>query len=200
MLTQFHSIPTINLGGDGPLSLTQQAAVPLSLESPAVLLMTDFSRQAPVTVTPQTVAVAALEIMKRHHVRLLIVVSDQQQVLGVISARDVMGRKLMVAAQDAGLPREEVAVKSLMTPVANLSALTFDEVQRARVGDIMSSLKGLGEQHILVVEPAASGLQVVGLFSASDFARELNLPFEVYPEARSFAELERVIHHHHELI
>ena len=67
-----------------------------TLRSSAVEVMTDFSVIIPVTVAEDVQIDVALERMKRQHVRMLFVTTNVGKLLGVITARDILGSKVMV--------------------------------------------------------------------------------------------------------
>ena len=58
----------------------------------------------------------------------------------------------------------------------------------------MLTLKNSGDQHLLVVDETDLGIRRVrGIISASDISRKLKVGFEVMYEAKSFAEIEKII-------
>ena len=84
----------------------------------------------------------------------------------------------------------EVLVHHVMTPAAQLEVIELREVQQARVGDIVETLKHLGRQHALVIDSGAAGPAsaeriVRGLFSLTQIARQLGLSPHVGPVAKT---------------
>lgn len=175
-----------------------EARHPVSLRSPATEAMTDFRRLQPVTVMPETYYLDANESMITHGVRLLLVMDKERQLLGVITAQDILGeRPLQLASQGKGLPRE-LTVADLMHPLGDIDMLDITDVRHANVGDLVATLKHLGRQHLLVIakDVASGGTLLCGLFSATQIARQLGTediqPFEV---ARTFAQIEAALVH-----
>ena len=82
-----------------------------------------------------------------------------------------------------------------MTPVADWPLVEFTEVERARVGDVVSTLQAHGRPYLLVVESHDGQPRLRGLFSASRIAQALGVPLADDLRSRSFAELEGVLHH-----
>jgi hypothetical protein len=85
-----------------------------------------------------------------------------------------------------------------MTPASQLEAVELRDVKRARVGDIVETLKRSDRQHALVIdgssaEPASAVWTVLGIFSLTQIARQLGLPSHIGRVARTFAEIEAAI-------
>lgn len=169
----------------------------LGLDSPATLFMTDFINTRPIVIDENKGINAALDRMKQSYVRLLLVSAQPDQFKGIITAADVHGGKVLAFMASMGLHRrDEVMVKNIMTSKDHLHALIYEQLQNACIGDVINTIKHLGEQHVLVVEGSPDGLMIRGLFSATNIAKSLHISFDVEPHARSFFELEQVILHH----
>nr|WP_067292699.1 CBS domain-containing protein [Marinobacterium profundum] len=165
-----------------------------TLRSPALEVMTDFVETTPVTVPLQMSVDEALDWMKSQHVRMLFVVNDKNQFAGVITARDIAGSSAMVYAQQHGIARSEVQVCHIMLGKANIRGLTFDQVANATIGDLMLTMQGSGDQHVVVIDEGYAGVRRVrGVISASDISRLLKVSFEVMYEAKTFAEIEKIV-------
>ena len=166
----------------------------VSLRSPANEVMTDFALTSPVTVSEDTQVDDALERMKSQHVRMLFVTTQADKFVGVITARDISGTKAMVYMNSCGVSRQEVLVSDIMLSKASLRSLTFDQVRHSRIGDIMLTLKSSGDQHLLVVDETELGIKRIrGVVSASDISRKLKVGFDIMYEAKSFAEIEKIV-------
>jgi hypothetical protein len=73
----------------------------------------------------------------------------------------------------------------------------LEDVFKAKVGDILATLKASGRQHAMVVEEAADGTQTVrGLFSATQIARQLGVKVNTAEVAKVFAEIEAAVSAH----
>ena len=160
-------------------------------ESPAIEAMTDFLRVNVVHIESAASIVEANARMISRGVRLLIVSNADDQVEGLITARDILGEKPLQVAQARGCKRSELLVADLMTPVVSVDTLYLNEVLNARV----IALKQLGRQHILVedVDPANGLPRVRGLFSATHIGRLLGVPVLGFELASTFAEIEAAL-------
>ena len=167
----------------------------ISADSPAIEAMTDFSRVYVVSIGSDAVVDEANARMISRGVRLLMVVGKNEDVLGLITARDILGEKPLQIAQARGGKRDELRVVDLMTPIGNIDTLYLEDVLRARVSDILEALKQLGRQHILVEDkdPATGLPRVRGLFSATQIGRALGVPVLGFDLPRTFAEIEAAL-------
>ena len=127
-------------------------------------------------------------------VRLLFVVGDANDITGIVTSVDVLGEKPLLAAQKRQAMRSDLRVADVMTPVDQVEALGIDDVRRASVGNIVTTLKLDGRAHAIVIGQGADGRQtLLGLFSASQIARQLGVQIQTHEVARTFAEIEAVI-------
>lgn len=172
----------------------EKTTQPSSLHSPALDVFTDFTLTKPVSVPESMPIQEALEYMKSQHVRLLFVLDNQDNFTGVVTAADASGRKVMAFMQRDGVSRDQVQVRHIMLNKLNIRALTYAQLESAKVGDIMVTLKDSGDQHVVVVDESTAGvLRVRGIISSSDISRRLKIGFDVMYEAKSFAEIEQVV-------
>ena len=85
----------------------QPQAARVTLDSPALDVMTDLCRTSPATIRPQAPIEGAKQYMISRGVRLLLVIDDHESVLGVLTATDVLGEKAVRVATDRGMKRSE---------------------------------------------------------------------------------------------
>ncbi len=164
-------------------------------DSPAIEAMTDFSRVHAVTISAAASLPEANATMISRGVRLLMVVSADEEVLGLITARDILGERPLQLAQARNGKRDDLTVRDLMCPLANIDTLYLNEVMHARVIDILNALKNQGRQHIMVedVDPATGLPRVRGIFSATQIGRLLGVPVLGFELASTFAEIEAAL-------
>jgi CBS-domain-containing membrane protein len=202
----FHPLPLRELGAAAGLRRpTQVEAARVTRESPALGVMTDLTRVSPATIRPQAPLSGANQFMITRGVRLLLVTDDLENVLGLLTASDILGERPMLVATERGVRRDELSVADIMTPADQVRVVELQEVQGARVGHVLETLRGAGCQHALVVDfdllPAARPLQpavrramVRGIFSASQIARQLGVSLPAGGEvALTFSEIEAAL-------
>ena len=203
---EYQALPIHELGeGAGYRRPTQPKATQVTAESRALEVMTDLLRSSPATIRPQAPIEGANQYMISRGVRLLLVVDERDSVLGVLTATDILGEKALRAALDLGVRRGELTVGDLMTPARQIEVLALADVEGARVGHVLETLRRGGRQHALVVDvdllPAASlidpplrRVMVRGIFSLSQLARQIGVPLQGGGEvARTFSEIEAAL-------
>jgi len=195
MERNFLSLSSHSLGDKAGFRRPSQAKV--ALDSPALTVMTDLTRVSPATIGPDAPIEGANRFMMMRGVRLLLVVDEREDVLGVISTTDILGERSMKVAAGRGLRRDELAVADVMTPAEEVEVIALADVESARVGHVVATLMHAGRQHALVVDnEAASGRTMVrGVLSLSQVARQLGEPLQLNEVARTFAEIEAVLGH-----
>ena len=151
------------------------------------------------TIDPRASIDDVNTLMVARGVRALFVVEDARKLAGIITFTDIQGEKPLQVAAARGMRRDELTVRELMTRADRLEVLDLREVQQARVGDIVATLRAAGRQHALVAEvtgeSSASGEHTVrGMFSLTQIARQLGIPPQpAHDIAKTFAEIEAAI-------
>lgn len=183
--------------GSGFSRPTQVLPQNVTLNDPAIDVMTDLRCVSVVNVRAKTSLDKANAKMIRYGVRTLLVLDEADKVTGVLTATDVLGEKPVRFLQQVGGTHADIMVGDVMTVQQDLEVLIFEDVLRANVGSILVTLKNAGRQHAMVVEENADGSQTVrGLFSATQIARQLGVQIKTAEVARIFAEIEASVGAH----
>lgn len=167
----------------------------VELTQPALDVMTDFRRMTAFTANPDDTLEQAEARMKRRGVRLLFVMENDEQVVGVVTSTDLYGEKPMQIVQGHGIHRDEVRVADIMTPVDRIEAIDFDDLAHATVGHVLATLKSSGRQHALVFETIDGRKMVRGLLSLSQLCRQLGITVQTTEVALTFTEIEQFLAH-----
>lgn len=167
--------------------------IKLTADSPAFDAMTDLRRIQPVSIDPAENLEQARTTMIVCGVKLLFVRNAQGNLLGLITANDLAGERAIVQAANSGRSVPELTVNDVMVKLPDLEFLEFGAVSRAEVGHIISTLKAHNRQHALVVDNRQGNLRVVGLFSATQIARQMGIPVFDPVKANTFAEIEAAV-------
>jgi CBS domain-containing protein len=191
----YQPLPTRELGATAGFRRPMQPQPPrVSAESPATDVMTDLARTAPATIRPQAPLAGANQFMITRGVRLLLVTDDHENVLGLITATDILSEKPVRVATERGLRRQDLTVEDVMTPAEKVEAIELGELRGKHVGHVLETLRRAGRQHALVVESEAGRTWVRGIFSISQIARQLGITLSGEAEvARTFSEIESAI-------
>lgn len=165
----------------------------VNLESPAVDCMTDFRQVTALTTRMTTSLDEALDRMVRQGVRLLLVTDNAGVVYGVISARDIQGEKRLRLAQKLGHEPNDLLVRDMMTLKPKLEVLRYTQVLRARVGNVVATLRASGRQHVLVVDEDPDHdhrLAVRGILSLAQIGKQMGLDLDTSERPTTYAEIE----------
>lgn len=180
----------------GPVSVCrlQQDQPATTMDSPALDVMTDLKRVAAVVVSPATSIDDADRFMMRRGVRMLLVLDEEAVLVGIVTATDIMGERPVTLAHERGVRHSEILVGDVMTPAQRLDAFELDQVRGARVGNVVASLQQHRRHHALVTQAdGRGGLEVRGLFSLTQIARQIGTALALPDAADSFAEIEAAL-------
>ena len=171
----------------------QQLPRRVTADDPALSVMTDLCQVAAVTTEPSTPLGQGLDIMIKRGVRVLLVVDTDDNVLGLVTSRDIDGEKVDRILAKTGCTREDLLVSDVMTLRARLEVLVMEDVLNARVGDIIATLRQVDRQHALVLEidPETEIPAVRGIFSLSEIGLRLGLNISPSRQPTTYAELEK---------
>ncbi len=194
----YHPLPQSKLNRGSDYRLPEPCvANAVRADTPAIEVMTDLKRVAPITIRGFASITEANQTMIARGVRTLFVVDDNQGLSGLVTATDILGQKPMQITQQRGLPHDEVIVRDIMTPAELLEVIELRDVLKARVGDMVATLKHAGRQHALVVDQPGNEGQcqqlVRGIFSLTQIARQLGLRPQILSSGYTFAEIEAAI-------
>jgi CBS domain containing-hemolysin-like protein len=163
----------------------------ISVDSSAIEVFTDFQANQPLVIDADTRALDAQKFMLQAHVRLKIVVDENNHFLGLISLDDLNSQEI-IKHVSKGDNRDELIVTDFMRPKSELQAFNYAAIQKASIMDVIQALKETGQQHCLVVDFKENKIR--GIISASDISRKLKLPLDIRNNS-SFLSIFNVLHH-----
>jgi predicted transcriptional regulator len=169
-------------------------SVDIGLEDSAFSMMTDFNHIQPFSISANANIEEINNKMIACGVRLLFVTERDEVLLGLVTYNDIYGEKPLQYMQEHGGKREEITAIDVMTAVNQLESLALADILRARVGDIVETMKTSGRQHVLVSEYQSDGSQTIsGMFSSTQIEKRLKIKIELSPRANTFADIERAL-------
>lgn len=190
----YSSLPSSLLQpGTGFCSPTQAFLERVTLDHPAIEVMTDLRRVSAVVIRSIDSVDEAHQRMIQRGVRLLLVLDHDRKITGLITATDILGEKPMKVIAQRGCKRGDILVGDIMTPQERLEVLDMNDVCGAKVGHIVATLRAAGRQHAMVVERGPHGTMVCGLFSSTQIARQLGMAIQTTEIARTFSEIESLL-------
>lgn len=164
-------------------------------DSPAMCVMTDFKQVSVATIAPDATLTQANQTMISRGVRLLLVVDRNDDVLGLITSRDTSGEKPIQMVQERGGKFSDLLVADLMCPRERIDLIEANDILRAKVSDIVATLKALHRQHALVGErdPVSGKVRIRGVFSATQIGRQLGAAIQTFDVGSTFSEIEGLL-------
>lgn len=190
-MMQYHALEAGTLDAGVTFKRPRQALPDqVTLDSPAIDVMTDLSQVTAESVSANISAIDAEQTMIASGIRLLFVTNQLNEIIGIVTSKDVSGERLMRLMTDSRTPRKDLIVRDIMTSQHKIEVLELGDVATSRVGDIVATLKRMGRQHALVVERDADGQQSIrGVLSTSQIGRQLGEDIDTRDIAGNFANL-----------
>src|SRR5437763_869503 len=107
---------------------------------------------AAATIRADATIAQANRAMITRGVRLLLVVDVTGTVMGLITARDIVGEKPVNLLHETHGKHRELTVADLMVPQNAIDVLDIEVIRHVEVGHVIATLKDVGRQHALVVD------------------------------------------------
>lgn len=170
----------------GAWMLARPSPARVTLDSPALDVMTDFAQVPAATIERSASLATANDYMVTHGVRSLFVVTPDGRLAGLVTTTDLIGDRAVRASHARGVRRHELTVGDVMTAAEDMVALMLEDVRSAKVGHVVASLKQAGRHHELAAEALPGGeVRIRGMFSVSQIARQLGMPLQISELART---------------
>jgi len=147
----------------------------VTLASCAMDVLTDLKKVKARTIKATHPLEEAEAIMKNHAVRMLLVVANDDHLTGILTYTDISGEKPMQYINKYGGTHKDILIQDIMTEGSKIEVLKIENVAKAKVGDIIETLKNTRRTHALVVDHQGynNDQTVRGIFSASQIAHQL---------------------------
>lgn len=165
-----------------------------SLADEAIKVYTDFDYTRPFSTSPAATIEQINATMIACGVRLLFVADAEGVLDGLVTYTDLFGEKPVRYMREHGGSREDIVARDIMTPLQDLETLALDDIKKACIGDVVTTIRTAGRQHMLVSRRLENGAEVIaGLFSSTHIEKQLGIRIELSSRANSFADLERAL-------
>lgn len=191
-MQHFHTLATTKLQHSTLTNLDSVAEI-LTLANPATSVMIDFTRRSPKMISKDASIDDAILIMRQTYTRTRIVASQSGDILGVVSMKCLQSRQVLMTAEHKGLTRNELTVADIMNKVSEIPAIKFAQVETAKIGDVLQTMRELGEHYLLVLDENSA---CRGLVCSSDIQRALQVSTQIEPKYDGFSEILSVLHNH----
>lgn len=148
----------------------------INIYSPAVTVFTDFQKAGPRVIESNTRADELVQLMRKEHVRMKIVVDADNHFVGIVSLED-LSEDAFIKQVANGFDRSELMVADLMRSKEVLLALSYTSLQHSDIESLLFSQRNNKLQHLLVIDEETKAIR--GLVSSNDVARQLRLDIDV---------------------
>jgi len=191
-MAKYEILKTVKLSPSHAYLRSEREPQLIRLDDPAYAVMTDFTQQHPDTISPEEPMDNALNEMKIHGAHLLLVVKNDC-VIGVIGSEDILGELPITILQERRIKRSQILVKMIMTPIEKIAAFNYSELERAKVGNVVITLKSLRTHYALVTSNEQNDQQLLrGIFTTSHISRQLHKDIaDSIAKAQSVSELQK---------
>lgn len=189
-------LPTSRIKAGTVIAQTRDPEVKVvTLDSPALEVLTDLTLVRAATTSPSTTLRQAEQIMINRGVRMLLVVSDMPAIEGLVTTTDLHGDTQMRLVQQRNIRYDELRVADVMTGLAELDAIDYEVMKSATVSNVIATLRRYGRNHLLVIERPTAGTprRIRGVISRTQIERQLGSPIAVTEVANTFADVVQML-------
>ena len=160
---------------------------------PALLVMLSIRNLLASITYPKDSIDDALEIIKKSKISALLVVNEEGYLQGIIAGEDILGEKPIQLLNERRVERSKITVDMIMTPVDELIAVDYHDVEMTRVGNIINTLKSAKTHYALVLQNINDRQLIKGLFVLSQIAKQLHRDLsDSMTHAETLLELEEI--------
>lgn len=194
MLEKYKSLAFKSLADNPKCIVPDRGYKELSLEDPAIAVMTDHRIERAPTCSADRALDRAMKQMAEENCNMLLITNEDGDITGLVTSADITGEKPIQYTKESGKKRDEIRVRHLMTHIQDIPALSIKDVLDSKIGDILHTLNEIGSEYVLVTGQEQGDTAVRGVFSARSIARSLKIFFDPSPAARTFAEFTKALH------
>ena len=182
-MNQYQPLKLISLNSNvsSTSKISENLAAKLSLSCSASPLVDHISQKPPVVVHADDSVQDTLHVLNAMRVKDALVENSRDEVVGVVTKLDLMGQRTTAFGINAGLARSEISIRDVMMPRSELFYVTQDVARNANVGDVVETLKRIGDTYILITENAVNTSVIQALISTRQVNEllEIHLPLAV---------------------
>ena len=161
------------------LSKTTEKEIPeVSYNSPAIHVMTDLKKKIAIRIDSKASLHEARLKMLEKNIHLLFVEDDGFALVGIITSEDISGEKPIKLGEKFRVKFRDIQVADIMTPAKNLEVIKMKDINEAKVGNLVATLKAVNRVHALAIEEGtenADFMLIRGIFSLNQIGRQLGI-------------------------
>ena len=194
MLEKFKTLDFHSLSNTPHCVLPDRGHKDLSLDDPAIAVMTDHRIEGAHLINADRSLDRAKRQMAESHSSMLLINDGDEGIAGIVTSADISGEKSIKFSRDSGKKREDIKVRHLMTKVEDIPALSIQVVLDSKIGDVLHTLNEIGSEYVLVTMQEHGKSAIRGVFSARVIAHSLKIFFDPSPAARNFVDFTKALH------
>lgn len=164
---------------------------PLSWHENATLVADSLLEHPPIHVHTSTKLKHVDAILDGSEQRFALVLDANDRLAGIVTGRDLFGRKSVQKAQELSTKHGELAVQHLMQPIERLPLISLNQLEQSRIGDVVATLQKSGRDFLLVEQNA----ELVALVAALTIVERTGESVQIHHHASSFAEIIHAVQH-----
>ena len=153
----------------------------VTYDSPADHVMTDLKEKLAITIDPKASLHEVRLQMLDKNIHLLFVVDNNNFIDGIITSDDLSDEKSIQIGVKLGITYRKIRAADIMTAVENIEVLEIEDITKAKVGNIVATLKSAKRVHALVIEKGpenAEQLMIRGIFSLNQIGHQINMELQ----------------------
>jgi CBS domain containing-hemolysin-like protein len=164
----------------------------MTVESPALESIADFKQYKPQMIDAYLKVSDAAVMMQVEDIKMKMVVDQKREFIGILDSDHLSAQSVFLRQINLGVKYDELLVKDVMCPRAQMLAMDYAQLQVAKIADVVALLKKSHQEYLLVVDKETH--QIRGVISSRDLARRLGEPLAIEKEL-TFADIvEAVVH------
>ncbi len=155
---------------------TEKENPKVSYDSRAIHVMTDLKKKIAITLDHKALLHEAQLKMLTKKIHLLFVVDDEYTIVGIITSEDIAGEKPIKLGEKWRVKFREIQVTDIMTSAKKLEVLKMEDINKAKVGNLVATLKSVNRVHALVIEEGSGNadfMLIRGIFSLNQIGCQL---------------------------
>lgn len=157
----------------------------LNWNDAATLVVDSLVEHPPVHVHTSTKLKHADAVLNGAGQRYALVLDAHDALVGIVTARELHGRKAIQRAQALSVAHDELSVDYLMQPIERVPVLHKQQLSRARIGDLVSTLQSSGSDFLLLEEQG----RWIGIVAALTIVAKTGESVQIRHHTNSFADL-----------
>jgi len=191
-MSKFEELQTVSLNNQCGYLHRSGIAELAHFEDYALDVMIDFTKIDPPVINQNASIDDAQQEMKTTGLNLLLVINNDDKVVGIISSEDILGEKPIKLIQEKRIKRAKIQVKMLMIKPSDIVAFDLEALRHIKLGSVIHTFNSLNKHNALVVHTSEKDKKqrVRGMFSLLMISKQLHMDISTITGALSISELQ----------